>query len=448
VSARHRLAGKNVRFGRLAIAAQGLVALIFALVLLHAGGVRLPVADGGRWHLQVEFRDAGGISSSQRVAVLVAGVPSGRVRSVRYSGGIAVADLELDPKARGVVRRNATVTIRPRSALNDQTVAITPGAAPAAALATGDRIRADRTQGPVALDRVVSVLDADTRAQVAILLDQLAVGMRGRAGPLREGVRRLAPLVDSATRVSGLLERRRALLVRLVDSVHRLAAVGALHRTALAETVRAGRRTLDATAENDAALASTVRELPPTLDALDSALARVQALSAPLVPALDRLGPAARALPAALASARRASPPLRGLLSDAVELERDGTAPARQLAAIAPQLAPTARLLRGPTAKVEPVVRAVNDRRDGIGLLGERFSGVLSTSDANGVILRGLGTFEPFDPANLGVPGASGAEKAAVAAKAVTALEGACKVNELACLVRFLVPGLPGSVRP
>jgi virulence factor Mce-like protein len=437
-----------VRFGRLAIAVQGAVAVAFALLLLHAGGVQLPVVDDGRWHVQVEFRDAGGISSSQRAAVLVAGVPSGRVREVRYSGGLAVADLELDPGARGIVRTNARVTIRPRSALNDQTVAITPGSAPAPPLEPGDRIRADRTAGPVALDRVVSVLDADTRAQVAILLDQLARGMRGRSGPLRAGVRRLAPLVDSATRVSALLERRRGLLVRLVDTVHRLAAVGALHRTALAETVRAGRRTLDATARNDAALASTVRQLPPTLDALDSALARVRALSAPLVPALDRLGPAARALPATLDSARRASPSLRALLSDAVALERDGTAPARRLAALAPQLAPTARLLRGPTAKIEPIVRAVDDRRDGVGLLGERFSGVLSTSDANGVILRGLGSFEPFDPANLGVPGATGAEKAAVAAKAVSALEGACRQNELACLVRFLVPGLPGSVRP
>src|SRR4051812_32372879 len=427
---------------------RGLAALAYALPLLHASGIALPGVDNGRWHLQLEFRDAAGLSSSQRAAVLVAGVPSGRVREVHYRRGLAIVDVELDAAARGVVHTNATATIRPRSALNDQTVAITPGSPAAPALAPGARISADRTSGPVALDRVVSVLDADTRAQVSILLDQLAVGMTGRAGALREGIRRVAPLVDSTTRVSSLLERRRALLVRLVDSVHRLAAVGALHRTALAETVRAGRRTLDATAANDAALASTVRELPPTLDALDSALARVRALSAPLVPALDRLGPAARALPATLASVRRASPALRGLLTDAVALERDGSAPAGLLAGLAPQLAPTARLLRGPTAKVEPIVRAVNDRRDGIGLLGERFSGVLSTSDANGVILRGLGSFEPFDPANLGVPGASGAEKAALAAKAVTALEGACKVNELACLARFLVPGLPGSVRP
>src|SRR4051794_39168267 len=232
---------------------QGLAALAFALALLHASGIALPGVDNGRWHLQLEFRDAGGLHPPPRAggpgppraaAVLGAGVPSGGGGGVHYRRGLAIVDVELDAAARGVVRTNATATIRPRSALNDQTVAITPGSAAAPALEPGARIGAARTHGPVALDRVVSILDADTRAQVAILLDQLAAGMRGRSGALRAGIRRLTPLVSSATQVSRLLKRRRALLVRLVDSVQRLAAVGALHRTALAESVRSGRRTL------------------------------------------------------------------------------------------------------------------------------------------------------------------------------------------------------------
>jgi virulence factor Mce-like protein len=436
-----------VRLGRTGIAVQGLLALAIVLLLLHADGIGLPGIDGGRWHITVAFRDAGGLSSSQRASVLVAGVPSGRVRAVRLSHGVVIADLELDEGARGVVRTDATAAIRPRSALNDQMVAITPGSASARALEPGALIGVDRTSGPVALDRVADVLDADTRAQVAILLDQLGTGLRGRSGPLRAGIEKLAPAVDSASRLSALLDRRRSKLVRLVDALDRLAAVGALHRTALAESVRAGRATLDATARNDAALAHTVRALPPTLASLDDALAHVSALSVPLVPALDRLGPAARALPATLGAARRAAPALRGAAGDVLALERSGSAPAARLAAIAPQLAPTARALRGPAAKLEPIVRAVNNRRDGIGLLGERFSGVLSTADANGTILRGLGTFEPFDPANVGAPGAAGTEKAALAAKAVKALVAECRQNELACLARFLIPGLPGAVR-
>ena len=85
---------------------------------------------------------------------------------------------------------------------------------------------------------------------------------------------------------------------------------------------------------------------------------------------------------------------------------------------------------------------------DGIGQLGERFSGVLSTDDANGPVLRGLGTFEPFNPADFGAPGATGARKAALASQAATALTLSCTRGSLvACLARYLVPGLPGSVR-
>jgi hypothetical protein len=104
--------------------------------------------------------------------------------------------------------------------------------------------------------------------------------------------------------------------------------------------------------------------------------------------------------------------------------------------------------VRDPVARAKPIVDAVNERKEGVGLLGERFSGVLSTNDANGPILRGLGTFEPFNPADVGFPGATGAQRAALAAKAVTALTNECLTdNQLACLVRYLVPGLPGAVR-
>ena len=71
---------------------------------------------------------------------------------------------------------------------------------------------------------------------------------------------------------------------------------------------------------------------------------------------------------------------------------------------------------------------------------------MLSTNDANGPILRGLGTFEPFNPADFGF--SSSSSRATAAAQAAKALSLSCLHGELvACLVRYLVPGLPGSVR-
>lgn len=433
---------------RAAVISQALAAIALVAFLLHHDGVRLPFLSKGDWHVQVAFRDASGLSSSLRAPVLVAGVQEGRVESVSYQHGLALAKLRLNRSARGVLRSDAVATIEPRSALEDLTVNLTPGSPSAPALQPGGRIAPGSAVATVPLDRVVDVLDADTRSQVAILLDQLASGLRGQAGPLRSAVAQLGPLLDSAGQVTGELNHRRKLLSELVDSVNTIASTAGRHQAALAEALKAGRTTLDVTAAHDSALSSTVNQLPATLASLNSAMTRARAVAAPLQPALTRLELAARTLPGALASVRAAAPQFTEVANEMSALEHDGSTSIADLGKIAPLLAPTASALRQPVSTLAPIVQAVNANRDGIGLLGERFSGVLSTNDANGPILRGLGSFEPFNPADVGEPNASPTQRAVLATKAVKALTNEClHDNPLACLARYLVPGLPGSVR-
>jgi hypothetical protein len=190
-----------------------------------------------------------------------------------------------------------------------------------------------------------------------------------------------------------------------------------------------------------------VRELPRTLDAMGDALADVRSLAQPLQPALEELRPAAKQLPGTLRSLRDFVPSGQGLVDDLGRLVGDGGQSMVALRGVLKQLGPTSAALREPVAGLHPILTAINKNKDGIGLLGERFSGVFSTNDANGVILRGLGFFEKPNPANLGVPGASGAELRSLQRKSVRALLKACKDNALACLARFLIPGLPGTER-
>jgi hypothetical protein len=181
---------------------------------------------------------------------------------------------------------------------------------------------------------------------------------------------------------------------------------------------------------------------------VDAALGSLGRLATPLVPTLASLRGTADVLPGALAAIRGATPAASSLLSAAATFARV-SGPGLHLAArVMAQLGATATSLTPLIAQAGPIVSAVNSRRDGIGQLGERFSGVLSTNDANGPILRGLGSFEPFNPANFGFPGATGASRVALAAQAASALTLTCLHGGLAaCLVRYLVPGLPGSVR-
>jgi hypothetical protein len=129
-------------------------------------------------------------------------------------------------------------------------------------------------------------------------------------------------------------------------------------------------------------------------------------------------------------------------------LNRRGRRPLRRLGELLSELGPASRALGAPVRKLTPVAKALGRHRQGPGDLGANWSGVFSTNDGNGPVLRGLGFWEPVNPANLGVPTATASQRATLDREVVRALESLClQESDLACLARYLVPGLPGSVR-
>ena len=438
-----RLGVRAIPFGRTTIAVQALAALAFVVYLFAGDKVTLPLIHRS-YVLKASFADAGGLNGGRDVTI--AGVRVGKVGGVHYRGGRAVADLELDNDAKGRVHPDARVAIVPRSALQDLTVEITPGSH-GPALGDGDRILASATATPVQLDNVLDTLDADSRAQLQILLRELRRGLRGRETPLREAIGRLDDAVSSSSQVADALADRRRLLAGLVSELDTVFTTLGKRDASLRQVITAGRRTLQTTAARDAQVAASVRELPGTLDAMGDALADVRSLAQPLQPALEELRPTAKQLPDTLRSLRDFVPSGQGLVDDLGRLVRDGDKSTAALRGVLKELGPTSEALREPVAGLQPILAAIDKNKSGIGLLGERFSGVFSTNDANGVILRGLGFFEKPNPANLGVPGATGAELRSLQRKSVRALLKACKDNALACIARYLIPGLPGAAR-
>jgi phospholipid/cholesterol/gamma-HCH transport system substrate-binding protein len=444
---RRRLHGPAPLLGRTLLVVQALAALAFVAALLYAEGVHVPFVSDDGYRIRVVLSDAAGLPAG-RAPVLVAGVPSGRVETVRAVGGRAVATLRMNDAARHALHSDATAVVEPRSALEDMTLDLRPGSASAPALREGATIAQSRTRATVSPDRVLAILDSDTRAQLAVVLDQLAAASARAPGALRSAILKLRPAVDGATRVTAALDRRRVLLTQLVGQVDALSRATDAHNRALARTVSGAQRTLHATAAQDGALRASVRELPATLSALRRGLADTEALAQPLNPALSRLRPVARTAPATLAALRTTLPSARGLIDDLDALARDGAAPVKRVRSVLTQARPLSEQLLTPTTQLQPIVRAIDAKKDGIGTLGENFGGVLSTNDANGTILRGLGFFEDINPANFGFSGATGARLTRVKADVVTALVQTClHDNPLACLVRYLVPGLPGAVR-
>jgi hypothetical protein len=328
------------------------------------------------------------------------------------------------------------------------TIDVAPGGADAPAAPPGMRIPVANTAPTTTLDRVTSILDTSTRAQLAIVLAQLARGIGRGGGRLRSAVEQLREELDPATRVAAALTRRRALLTGLVGSLSRIATAAESRDTAIAASLSSGATTLGTIARRGSAVSASVASLPATMTAVRGALQGVTTLARPLIPALHELQPVAASLPGALSATRSAVAPVSRLLQAADWFATRGAGGIATTSKLLSILGPTARALQPVISGVQPIVSAVDSHREGIGQLGERFSGVLSTNDANGPILRGLGDFEPFNPADFGFPSASPAKRAALAAQAASALTLSCLHGQpVSCLVRYLVPGLPGSVR-
>jgi phospholipid/cholesterol/gamma-HCH transport system substrate-binding protein len=439
-----------VRFGRTAILLQLLGAIAFVVYLLGHEGVQFPFTGSGDYTVQAQFTDAGGLSGADATPVLVSGVPEGRVTAVTYRHGLAVATLRLPDAVRGEIHADATATVIPRSvALEDLTVDINPGDPRLPALRPGATIPPSRTSASVRFDSLIDVLDANTRAQLQIMLSQLQSGIGNRAGALRGALAQLGNLVTPTSVVTTELADRRVLLSRLVSTLATMVdTLGARSRD-LAGAVADGSQTLAVTAAVSDRLAATMRELPAALESLTGAMNAVNGLSKPLAPALTELPPLARALPSALASLRRFDPSGVRLIADLRTLIARGSGPAADLRTTLTRLGPASRALAPTAHDLLPVLQVINTHKQGIGEVGDNFSGVFSTNDANGPILRGLGFFEPLNPVDMGFPGTSAASLRAAQTDSIRALTDVCRhSNPLACIIRYLVPGLPGSVVP
>ena len=280
-----------------------------------------------------------------------------------------------------------------------------------------------------------------------MLLPELATGLDDRAPQLRRRSPRTGRLVDSSAEVADALADRRAQLVRFVDQLDAIAGRLADRRVQLGDAVEAGERTLAVTARRERELGASLGELPPALAETDAALNAVTELSKPLAPALSGLQPAAERLPGALAALRGLVPEASGLVDDLETLAARAGPGLSELRDLLERLGPGARAANGSAADLEPIVAAIDRNKEGIGVLGDRFTGVFSTNDVNGPILRGLGFFEPFDPRNLGFGEASGSELERARLASVEALTQVCmRDNPVACLIPYLVPGLPEYV--
>ena len=86
----------------------------------------------------VELQNARGVTPGQGQTVRVAGMRVGDVGKVELEDGRARVRMDLDPEYDDLVRRDATVLLRPRTGLKDMFLALDPGSRSEPALKEGE----------------------------------------------------------------------------------------------------------------------------------------------------------------------------------------------------------------------------------------------------------------------------------------------------------------------
>ena len=290
------------------VAVLGLVVLAAGVgaYILSQQRLRFPLVEDSPSHVWVELQNAQGVTPGQGQTVRVAGMRVGDVGEVELHEGRARVRLDLDREHDGLVRRDATVLLRPRTGLKDMFLALDPGSRREPAVPEGGTIHVDNTLPDVNSDEILAMLDADTRAYLKLLIGGAGKGLRGRSGDLREVFRRLGPLHSDLAAINREVVKRRRNLSRLVHNYGSTVSRLGEEDEDLTALVGNASRVFERLAEEDAQISGAVQRLPGALAQTEEALVNVRELG-------EVAGPAFRALRPALAQVDEANAELRPL---------------------------------------------------------------------------------------------------------------------------------------
>ena len=312
----------------LAIAGLVMIAAAVGAYILVNQRLRFPWED--RYEVRAEFASAQAVTPGQGQTLTVSGVNVGEVSDVRLREGRALVTLSVERDRLPAVFRDARMTLRPKTPLNDMTVQLDPGHPRSGRLGEDDVVQVARTTPNVNLDEILAALDRDTRDYLTTFITAGGRGLRGRGPDLRALLKATAPTLRQTRRVTGAINGRHRELRRLVDALETLTGTVAGHDRSLVDLVSGSEATFSALARRERALRASLRRLPGTLAQADATVERLRPLAREIGPAARELRPAVRALRPALHGLRPLVEPgtaqlraIRALVREARPLARD-----------------------------------------------------------------------------------------------------------------------------
>ena len=284
----------------LAILALLVLSVVVAGYVLTKERLALPFISPSQFSINAAFSTAQAFTPGQGQTVVISGVQVGQVGNVTLNNGVAVVQLNIQQKYKGLIHQNATAIARPRTGLQDMFVELTPGGASSPLVNQGFTIPVSNTLPEVNLDEILSALDTDTRAYLDLLVNGAGQGLKGKGGDqLAQVLERFEPTHRDLARLNSALAVRGQDLRQLVNSLQRLNTAVAAKQAQIVSLVDASSKVFSATASEDANISRAISDLPGTLSQTTATLQQVETFAKELGPTARNLLPAAQALPAA-----------------------------------------------------------------------------------------------------------------------------------------------------
>jgi phospholipid/cholesterol/gamma-HCH transport system substrate-binding protein len=263
----------------------------------------VPGLGNDYFYVNAEFQNAAGVLPGQGNAVTIAGVKVGEISGTSLKDGKAVLKLRLDAKY-GHVHPDATLLLRPKTALKDMVAELDPGTR-GTQLKDGDTLGVSNTQPDVNLDEILAGLDGDTRAALVSLAQGGGEALgEGNGRNLAATFKRFEPLSRHADEASKYVAQRRVKLRRLMGNLSLIATELGDRDDDLRQFVNSSAAVFrHFSAQNDN-LGKTLELLPGTLQKADTNLAKLDTLGSTLRTGLKELKPSAKSLGTTLKQSR------------------------------------------------------------------------------------------------------------------------------------------------
>ncbi len=276
----------------------GIVVLLIVAVAVYFGFTKhIPFKHGFRLH--ATFTSS--LNIAVKSPVRVAGVPVGKVSSVRREGETGVVTMEIEKQGLPI-HRDATVKIRPRIFLEgNYFVDLQPGSPSSPTVSSGYTIPITQTSDPVQIDQLLTALNSDTRANLQSFLAEYSEALTRKPTPAEDAVQ--DPEVRGLNAAQAFNKSFNYSPAALRNGAIALQALGGTEKHDLSGLVRAAEHTtgelnvheqqlgelvgnlntfLGSFAAQSTSLTIAVAELPGTLHSASRAFTAVDRLLPPL----------------------------------------------------------------------------------------------------------------------------------------------------------------------